>query len=299
MLDAFGAVPATQSREACRGFRRLTRNAQHRFELSAFDAASQRDVRRPLTGQAVRQWAGQQVRAAHPMYRRRAGRAARRSARSVGPARRSIGRTAAAPRRCTDSGSCRAIGSSNASTSGAIRSATATVTCGRPAGARPGRSAASRSSQICRSRASVSASKSSSTECTISRARPVTQSRSNACALIAVNSAALSWPAPAGSSARIGPRRTSADLLDASTTPGGSGQLPITSPANGRFMRGKRFQRQRGVVEGAELGGGDHQHRGVPGRPPGRATSRRRRRVRRAARRRPRPESAAPDGQQR
>ena len=217
-------------------------------------------MRCPVPGQAVRQWAGQQVRAAHAMYRGVQGeqlggrddQSGQHGVRLAEQQRRpDAAREGQLPRdRC-----------SNSSTSGAMRSATATVTWGRPAGARTGRSAASRSAQICEA----------ARRCRRRRAaRPNAPSAEKTGHPVAVervrtHRGELGGAQPAGtagSSARSGPRRTSADLLDASTTPGGSGQFPITSPAHGRFMRGKRFQRQSGVVEGSEVRGGDHQHRG-------------------------------------
>ncbi len=61
---------------------------------------------------------------------------------------------------------------------------------------------------------------------------PATQLRSNAAALIAAKSPASSDAAPAGRAARTVAMRASADRFEAATNPGGSGQLPITSPAH-------------------------------------------------------------------
>src|SRR5829696_3528228 len=64
-------------------------------------------------------------------------------------------------------------------------------------------------------------------------ARLVTHCVSNAAALIVSNAAALSEPAPSGSTARTSANRASASRLPASAAPGSRGQAPITSPAHG------------------------------------------------------------------
>ena len=95
------------------------------------------------------------------------------------------------------------------------------------------------------------------------RSKLVTQSRSNACALIAVNSAVLSCPALGGQRgahrAQPHQRRPVRRLHHAGW------QWPVADHQSGKrkVVGRKRFHGQRGVVEGAELGGGHHQYRGA------------------------------------
>ena len=258
-------------------------------------ATGQRDVRGPLTGQAVRHRAGQQMRNAHPVHLGVQGQQLGRSAPRAGPKPAFDWPNSSGAPTGSRSGSRCATGRSSSSTSAAIPSATASVTCGRPAGA----CSESAAGQLFPDAPQIAFGVAIEEQLDRMDHQPtsvVTQSRSNACAHIAVNSAAFNDPAPAGSAARTGASRTSADRFDVSTTPGRSGQLPITSPANGRFMCSKRFHRQRGVVEGAELERWPPPVPRRPGRPRDPARSRRLRRVRPAVHRLPRPASAAPDG---
>ena len=174
---------------------------------------------------------------------------------------------------------------------------TASVTCGRLVGERCrawlGSPASASAVQSRRIAASVSSSKSNSTECAIRRDLAPSPGRMPPRSALA-KSAALADPAPAGSTARSGASSPSASRLPASATPGSPGHAPITRPAHETSCARKGFQRQRGVVEGAQPGLDDDQHRAHPDRRRGRAASPRLRRVPPADLRRPRRRSACP-----
>ena len=197
-------------------------------------APRQRDVRCPLAGHArsaTGRAAGAAGTAGAP---RRARRAARSSAPPAAPAPPWPGRTTAARRSGTGTAAARQRASS-ASTAGSIRSATVSVACGRLGRRQAGDPRVAQVVPDLPNRRLGVRVEDQLDGVHHQPTKLATHGGSNADALIDSNSAALSAPAPAGSTARTGAIAESASRLPASTVPGSRGHAPITRPAHQTF----------------------------------------------------------------